>query len=80
MVTDAAKEAIVALGEIEKKIDERLGDYLSATIGLCKLVKEGRGEMEVEDFLKKLKGTWESLQSKRKKIMDDPALREEIMG
>ena len=79
-VVETAKEAIEAIMEIEEKIDDRLGDYLAATVDLCKLVEKGRGDDEEEDFLKKLKSSLETTHGTRKKILDDPALREEIMG
>ena len=77
---ETAEEAVEALEALEGKVDKRMNDYLEATIKLCKLVYEGRGDGSEEDFVKDIKKLFESVNSKRKKLLDDPELREEIMG
>jgi hypothetical protein len=79
-VVETAEEAIKELKSLDSKVDKRLDEYLEGTLKLCKLIEEGRGDDDEEDFIKDLKKTWKSVQQTRKKLMDDPELREEIMG
>ena len=79
-VKETAKEATEALRTIQGKVDERMEDYFDATVKLCKLVEEGKGDDDEEIFLKRLEKALESSRAKRKKLTDDPELREEIMG
>ena len=74
-----AKDARAELEDIEDKVDERFNDYIKAALGLCKLVEGGIEDGE-EEFMKELKSKWEAMRNLRKKLSEDPELREEIMG
>ena len=79
-VQETAKEAIKALEELDGKVDERLNDYHKAADKICKLVLAGKEDDDEDIFLKRLENALESLQAKRKKLMDDPELQEELRG
>ena len=79
-VQETAQEAVDALKEIDGKVDERLEDYHKAAVKICKLVLDGKEDDDEEIFLKRLESAWDSLQGKRKKLMDDPELQEELRG
>lgn len=80
MVQETAKDAVKELTALEGKVDERMDSYLKDALVICKMVLGGRGDDDEEDFLEKLDEVWEGFQAKRKKLLDDPELREEIMG
>jgi len=77
-VEETAQEAVNVLKTLEGKVDERMNDYLEATMKLCKLVLAGKEDDDEEIFLKRLENAWESFESKHKKLMDDPELQEEL--
>ena len=79
-VQETAKEATDELRKLKGKVDERLQDYFNDAVKLCKLIEEGKGDDDEEIFFKRLESAWKAFQDKRKKLMDDPELREEIMG
>lgn len=80
MVQETAKEAVKELSILEGKVDERMDPYLKDALVVCKMVLAGKGDDDEDDFLEELEKIWEGFQAKRKKLLDDPELREEIMG
>lgn len=79
-VQETAKEATEELRSLKGKVDERMEDYFNDAVKICKLIEEGKGDDDEDIFFKRLQKGWEALQAKRKKLLDDPELREEIMG
>ena len=79
-VQDSAQEAIDSLENLDGKIDDRLEEYHSATLKLSKLVLEGKGDDDEEVFLKRLSNSLENVQTIYRKLLDDPEIREELMG
>ena len=77
---ETAKEAVDQLKLLEGKVDKRMDDYLEATIKLCKLGYDGRGDDSEEDFVKDFKKLFDIVQVKRKKLLNDPELQEELRG
>ncbi len=76
-----AKESIKGLEKIAKLIDPRLKDYEDSVIDVAKLFVEGRKDGEEDkDFVKRMGGKMEHLQSVRSKLMEDPEIMEEITG
>ncbi|NIP95008.1 MAG: hypothetical protein GWO24_16805, partial [Akkermansiaceae bacterium] len=71
-----ARDALAELEEIEGMVDERFDAYMKAAIGLCKLVEGGIEDGE-EEFIKELKSKWQDMRNLRKKLSEDPELREE---
>jgi hypothetical protein len=70
------------LGELEKispKIDSRLKDYSDSMLKAVKIYSGGRGSGEKDaEFVKRLKKEWEEVSAKRKKLMGDPEIMEEL--
>ena len=74
-----AKDALAELEEIKDKVDDRFEEYMKSAIEICKMVEGGIEDGE-DDFIKELKSKWEAMRNLRKKLSEDPELREEIMG
>lgn len=79
--TEDAEEAIKELEAIKSKVDGRLSDYHKAMLKVCKVYRDGRKDDESDDeFVERLGKVWEEVQGKRKKLMEDPEIMEEIYG
>jgi hypothetical protein len=77
-VIESAKEATDELRKLKGKVDERLEDYFNDAVKLCKMIEEGKGDDDEEIYFKRLESSWKAFQTERKKLMDDPELREEM--
>ncbi len=79
---EAGKEAKEALADLEKvndKLDSRLHDYNKATMTVVKTFSEGRNTDEKdEEFATRLKKEWEAAGAEHTKLMDNPAIQEEL--
>jgi hypothetical protein len=77
--SEDAKSALEELKEIDGKVHEKFENYLKGAVELCEAFEDGIGDGEKE-FLKHLKKKWEAVQGERKRLSEDPAIREELMG
>lgn len=78
---EEAKEALKVLEEVAPKIDSRIKDYSDSMLKAVKIYSEGREDGEKDkDFVQRLKKEWEEVQAKRKKLMGDPEIMEELYG
>jgi hypothetical protein len=76
---EEAKEALGELEKISPKIDSRLKDYSDSMLKAVKIYSGGRGSGEKDaEFVKRLKKEWEEVSAKRKKLMGDPEIMEEL--
>ncbi len=74
-----AKEALADLEKVKGKLDSRLQDYNDAMMTVAKTFSEGRNTDEKdEEFAKRLKKEWDATGAERKKLMDNPAIQEEL--
>lgn len=76
--TDATS-ALKELKEIDGKVHEKFTKYLKGAVDLCETLEAGVEDGE-DEFLKKLKSKWDAVQSERKRLSEDPEIREEMMG
>jgi hypothetical protein len=74
-----AKSALEELKEIDGKVHEKFAKYLKGAVELCETLEAGVEDGEKE-FLRNLKSKWEAVQGERKRLSEDPAIREELMG
>ncbi len=78
---EEAKEALEELEKIAPKIDSRITDFSDAMLKAVKIYSGGREDGEKDDdFVKRLKKEWEEVSAKRKKLMGDPEIMEELYG
>lgn len=78
---EEAEEAVKELEEISPKIDKRLKDYFDAMLKSVKVYAKGRDDGEKDkEFVERLKKEWEEVSAKRKKLMGDPEIMEELYG
>ena len=80
MLQETAKEAVKELSALESKVDKRMDPYLKHALVICKMVLLGKDDGDEDDFLKELEEVLKIFHAERKKLLDDPELREEIMG
>ncbi|MFM1558202.1 MAG: S16 family serine protease [Roseibacillus sp.] len=74
-----AKDALEELNAIDGKVHEAFEKYLKGATELCEVLEAGIEDGE-DEFLKELKKKWDAVQAERKKLSEDPKIREEIMG
>lgn len=74
-----AGEVLKELKKIDGKVHEKFENYLKAAIGITEHIEAGVQDGE-EDFMNDLKRKFETMSSERNKLLEDPAVREAIMG
>ncbi|MFT6181197.1 MAG: hypothetical protein ACJAQT_001807 [Akkermansiaceae bacterium] len=78
---DEARDALKELEEVADKLDPRLKEYNDAMLSVLKIYSDGREDDEKDkEFIERLKDEWEDLSAKRKKLMGDPEIMEELYG
>ncbi|MGC6426359.1 MAG: S16 family serine protease [Akkermansiaceae bacterium] len=76
---EEAEETIKELEGLNGKVDGRLSDYHKAMLKITKVFRDGREDGESEDeFVERIGKVFEEVQAKRKKLMEDPEIMEEI--
>lgn len=76
-----AAEALELLKEVDNKVDSRLSDFQKAMLDITEIFHDGRKDSEKDDeFVERLKTSWEEVQSERKKLMENPEIMEELYG
>ena len=74
-----AAEALELLKEVDNKVDSRLTDFQKAMLEITEIFHDGRKDSEKDDeFVDRLKTSWEEVQSERKKLMENPEIMEEL--
>jgi hypothetical protein len=66
---------------VDNKVDSRLTDFQKAMLEITEIFHDGRKDSEKDDeFVDRLKTSWEEVQSERKKLMENPEIMEELYG
>lgn len=73
-----AKEAVVALKQLSKRIDPRLEEYHKSIVKTCDLLADGPDDDEdAGDFAEKIRDSMEAMQNHYRELMEDPEIMEE---